>query len=918
MRDSSVASTKIEMWLACKEEILKGFDVSPEKGLDSAEVRRRRRRHGPNSLKKAKRRSAWVILVNQFESLVVLLLVAAATLSFAFKEWMEGVAIAVVLVINAAIGFLTEIKAMRSMEALQRLSRVSTKVLRNGHIQEIHAEELVPGDIAVLEGGDIVTADIRLIEASKLQADESTLTGESFPVSKQTEPLEGNVPLAERSNMLFKGTAVTRGSAKGVVVAIGMSTELGRISSLVEEAEEEITPLEKRLDQLGRRLIWVTLFIAALVATLGILSGKEIFLMIETAIALAVASIPEGLPIVATIALARGMWRMARRNALVNRLSAVETLGATSVICTDKTGTLTENRMTVTQVVLESGEIEISGEAVGNNSQFTKNGESIDPLRDKVLHEALEVGVLCNNASLQELDQKSKAVGDPLEVAFLVAGTKTGIYRNDLLKSAPEVREEAFDPEVKMMATFHKDGRYRVAVKGAPESVLKVCSRVMTNDGEREMSGEERQRWLERNNKMAEEGLRVLALGTKKVDSPGANPYENLSFIGLVGLLDPPRSEVRRAIDSCQDAGIRVIMVTGDQPVTALNVGLAVGLIDEKGVDIIHGKELKNPHELSEEERQRILQAPIFARVNPKQKLDLIAIHQRNDSIVAMTGDGVNDAPALKKADIGIAMGQRGTQVAREAADMVLKDDAFSTIVAAVEQGRVIFNNIRKFVLYLISCNVSEVAIVFLASLVNAPLPILPLQILFLNFVTDVFPALALGVGEGDPNILERPPRDPKESILTRQHWLAIGGYGLMITISVLGAFALAFTWLKMGEGQAVTVSFLTLAFAQLWHVFNMRESGSSFISNDITRNPFVWGALALCTGLILAAVYLPALATVLNVVHPGRAGWTLVVIMSIIPWGIGQALKSIGVKQSHMVLLQQKKVNIRENFPQA
>lgn len=889
-------------WTYSKEDLLKAFEVSSDQGLNTADVKDRHKQFGPNRLRKAKAKSVWLILADQFKSLLTLLLGVAALLSFIFGDWVEGLAILAVIIINGGIGFFTELKAVRSMEALYKLSSVSAKVRREGEIQEIPASELVPGDIVVVEGGDIVTADLRLIEASKLQADESALTGESVPVSKKIEQIEEDVPLAERMNMLFKGTAVTRGSGEGVVTATGMRTELGHISSLVEEAKEERTPLEKRLDQLGHKLIWVTLGIAAIIAVTGIVSGREIILMIETGIALAVATIPEGLPIVATIALARGMLRMARRNALVNRLSAVETLGATGIVCTDKTGTLTENQMTVVRIALEMVEIEVAGEASEKASSFSIEERAPEPSEQKVLNEALEIGVLCNNAYLkkEESSKEKKDVGDPLEVALLVAGAKAGIRRDELVKKFEEVREEAFDPEIKMMATFHKDnGHFRIAVKGAPESVLNVCTSLRTIEGERKMEDGDQKRWLEYNDQLAEKGLRILALATKKADSRDSKPYEDLTFLGLMGLLDPPRKDVRQAIASCKDAGVRVVMVTGDQPVTARNIALAVGLIEDKAEEVVQGKDLRNPDELSEEERRHLLRISIFARVNPKQKLDLIEAYQREGNIVAMTGDGVNDAPALKKADIGIAMGERGTQVAREAADMVLKDDAFSTIVAAVEQGRIIFGNIRKFVLYLMSCNVSEVMVVALASVVNAPLPILPLQILFLNLVTDVFPALALGVGEGDPAVMKQPPRSPKESILTRRHWVTIGGYGLMITFAVLGALALALTWFGMERKQAVTVSFLTLAFAQLWHVFNMRNPGSGFFRNDITRNRFVWGALALCCGLLLLAIYLPGFSHVLQVVHPGREGWTLILGMSAFPCLIGQLLKQIGLAKN-------------------
>lgn len=889
-------------WARPGETVLGELNVTAEKGLSATEARRRSRQYGLNRLREAKKKSAWSILTDQFKNFIIALLAAAAALSFAFGDWLEGLAIVAVILINATIGFVTELRAVRSMEALHRLGSVTTKVRRDGSIHEVPAERLVPGDIVILEGGDIVTADLRIIYEAKLQADESALTGESLPVSKNFEPLGEDTHLPERKNMLFKGTAVTRGTGEAVIVATGMNTELGRISTLVEEAEEEVTPLEKRLNKLAHKLIWAVLAIAVLIAVLGIITGKEMLLMIETSIALAVAAIPEGLPIVATIALARGMWRMARRNALVNRLSAVETLGATNVICTDKTGTLTENLMTVTRFVLDTGNITVNGNGNQSGGAFSRNGSVIDPAHDAVLHAALFVSVLCNNASITQgsSGDSSKAVGDPLEVALLVAASKAGIHREDYFESMPEEREEAFDSDIKMMATFNKDGeRYRVAVKGAPETILESCTSIMAGDGSSELSDEVRSQWMSRNDEMAGEGLRVLALATKTVEALEAKPYEGLQFLGLVGMLDPPRSDVHESLEKCRSAGIEVIMVTGDQAVTARNVGLAVGLIEEENAAVVNGQDLKSFEALSEDERRRLLGVQIFARVSPKQKLDLIALHQENGSIVAMTGDGVNDAPALKKADIGVAMGVRGTQVAREAAHMVLKDDAFSTIIAAVEQGRVIFANIRKSILYLLSCNVSEIMIVALASLVNAPLPILPLQILFLNLVTDVFPALALGVGEGDPDTLNRPPRDPKDPVLTKGHWLAIGGYGIAMTIAVLGALSYALVTLNMEERQAVTVSFLTLAFAQLWHVFNMRDRGSGFFSNDITRNRYIWGSLLLCVGLLLAAVYLPGLATVLKVVDPGPNGWALILIMSFMPWVIGQISKIAGRRQS-------------------
>ncbi len=866
------------------EDILAEQSVTIAAGLADAEARRRRARYGPNLLAEFQPESAWRILANQFQNLVVGLLVAASVVSFAFGEWLEGIAIGVVLAINAGLGFLTEIRAVRSMEALRRLGSMSAKVRRDGELREVPAEELVPGDIVCLEGGDVVAADVRLLRASKLQADESTLTGESLPVDKHAEPVAADAPLAECANLLFRGTSVTRGSAEGVVVATGMATELGRIASLAASAGEGSSPLEERLGALGRKLIGVTLGIAAVVAVGGILGGKKPFLMIETGIALAIATIPEGLPIVATIALARGMWRMARRNALINRLSAVETLGATRIICTDKTGTLTENKMTVTQIVTDAGEIALAG------SRFSRDGQPLDP-GERCLRAVLEVAVLCNNAALRDDGQ---VVGDPMETALLVAGARGGLEQAALAERLPELREEAFDSDIKMMATWHRDGeRVRVAVKGAPEPVLAACSRILGADGDHELTDAARQQWLERNRQKAEEGLRVLAFAEKTVEGPDAAPYEGLTFLGLVGLVDPPRADVRDAIATCKAAGIRVVMITGDQPVTARNVALAVGLTDQPDEDVIEGSELKSPDALHADERERILWASIFARVSPEQKLDLVTLHQQAGHIVAMTGDGVNDAPALKKAEIGVAMGLRGTQVAREAADMVLRDDAFASIVAAVAQGRVIFDNIRKFVLYLISCNVSEVAIVGLGSLLSEKLPLLPLQILLLNFVTDVFPALALGVSEGDPAVMRRKPRDPAEPILAPRHWRAAVYYGLLMTASVLGVFAVAMA-MGMGYDRAVTVSFLTLAFNQLFHVFNMRDRRSGLFRNEVTCNRWVWGALALCAAMLVAIVHIAPLARILHVVPLGPRGWAMVLAASLVPLLVGQLAKLV------------------------
>ncbi len=801
-------------------------------------------------------------------------------ISFVLGDIAEGVAIAFVLILNSAIGFFTELKAARSMEALMRIAKVRTRVRRGGEVCMIDAHELVPGDVVILEAGDVVTADLRLSEASNLQTDESVLTGESAPVTKGIEPVEKDAALGDRLSMAFKGTAITQGSGEGIVTATGMETELGRISDLAQSAEGEVAPLERRLDKLGHRLVWLTLALAALTIGAGILRGQDVAIMVQTGVALAVAAVPEGLPVVATLSLARGMWRMSQRNALITRLSSVETLGATTVILTDKTGTLTENRMTVVRYLLAEGDV-VLGEEETTDAQ--------EP--DSPMAWALRIGALCNNAELGDGSKDGRA-GDPMEIALLSVADDLGASRKRLLDDNPEVKEHAFDPDAKMMATVHETGGgYLFAVKGAPEAVIDVCTQVIGSDGTRTMTEDQRRKWTDRSNQAAQDGLRLLALAMKEEASRDAEPYEDLTLVGLVCLLDPVREDVPDAVEASRKAGVRVIMLTGDHADTARTIAREARLGDGE-MTVIESNEIAglDPETVSEEDRKRILEADVFARVSPETKLTLVSLFQDAGHVVAMTGDGVNDAPALKKADIGIAMGQRGTQVAQEAAHMVLQDDAFATIIVAMRQGRVIFDNIRKFVVYLMSCNVSEVLVVGLAVGAGLPTPLLPLQILFLNLVTDVFPAFALGLGKGDENVMTKPPRDPAESILDRPRWILIGVLGASITIATLGAFACALFGLGLDTGPAVSVAFLTLALAQLWNVFNVRDHDSGLLRNEVTQNRYVWTAIALCLGLIGFAIWFPPLADLLGLPDPGHAGLFLAAAASLVPLVLGQA----------------------------
>ncbi len=860
--------------------MLSSLSVSCSDGLSEQEAERRLRLYGPNIIPSPRKVSAFAVLLHQLKSPVVYLLSSAAILALYFGDWKEATAIAIVLVLNSLIGFVTEIKAARSMEALRTLGTHQVRVRRDGRTRLIPAAELVPGDIVVLEAGDKVAADLRLAEASNLAADKSTLTGESVAVAKGVTPVALDARLSDRTSMLFKGTSLTRGSGIGVVVASGLDTELGRITRLVEEAEPESSPLERKLARLSSQLLWGTLILTALIAGLGLATGKDAYIMVEAGIALAVAAIPEGLPIVATLALARSMWRMARRNALIERLSAVETLGATTVIFTDKTGTLTENRMTVRKFWLPSGEIEAIGAAQAASDAVNWRA---CPDQNPQLLCLLETAVLCNEATLGRVDAEDS--GDPMELALLRAGRTAGLERPSLLRLNPGVRKYAFDSSTKMMATVHRrEGLYHYFIKGAPEAVLAAAQRVPSDDGSLALDAAERTEWLSRVGEFGRRGLRVLAGATKESGTADNPPFEDLTFLGLIGLEDPARVDVPQAIQACQHAGIRVIMVTGDHAVTARAIGQIVGLGSEPRA--LEGRELAR---LAEEDAGALFDIGIFARVSPAEKLELVRAYQSAGEIVAMTGDGVNDAPALRQADIGIAMGLRGTDVAREAADMVLLDDAFPTIVRSIREGRVIFGNIRRFVAYLLSCNLAEVLVVGLAILSTLPLPILPLQILFLNLVTDVFPAFALAMGEGERGVLERPPRDPKEPILGQKQWLSIVMQSLALAAGTFAALALARFWLELDSSAVITVTFLTLAFGQLWHVFNMRSARSGLWKNEVSRNPWVWGSLVLCAALLAIAVYLPPLAQVLGLVRPDLTMWTVIFVASLAPLIAGQ-----------------------------
>jgi Ca2+-transporting ATPase len=857
-------------------DVLHRLRVEHAHGLADEDAKTRRKHFGPNAVPRQRSVSLLLLLLHQFASPVVYLLTTAAGLSLYFGKVTEGSAIAAVLGFNALIGFVTELKAARSINSLRALGGRNARVRREGHVRLISAIELVPGDIVLLDAGDAVSADLRLIEAAALAVDESMLTGESVPVDKHAEPVAREARASERTSMLFNGTTITRGSGAGVVVTTGTATELGRVTQLVLETNTGRSPLEQKLAKLSRQLALATMAGAAAIAAIGLAMGRDAFLITEAAIALAVAAIPEGLPIVATLTLARGMWRMARQNALIERLSAVETLGATTIILTDKTGTLTENRMTVRRLWLPSGEIELE---ISPSQEMGHSGL----IHNQQVLLLLRIAVLCNDAHLEPV--KSDGNGDPMEIALLRAGLQAGLQKEVMLKGHRVVRKYPFDSETKMMATVHEntDG-FLLAVKGAPEAVISAASQALGDQGEVSLHAALRSEWHQRAEQLAHHGLRVIACAMKMDTRADVPPCEGLVLVGLIGLEDPARAGVPQAIRDCRKAGIRVVMVTGDHAVTARSIGRSIGLADS--ADVVEGKGIDRAIAAGPRALREI---SIFARVSPSEKLKLVKAYQAAGDIVAMTGDGVNDAPALRQADIGVAMGLRGTDAAREAAAMILLDDAFPTIVKAIRQGRVIFGGIRNFVTYLISCNLSEVLIVGLAVATALPLPLLPLQILYLNLVTDVFPAFALALGEGEAGILNQPPRSAKEPILGRTQWLTVLLQTMVLTAGTFLALAVA-RWLEFDALQSVTVTFLSLAFGQLWHVFNMRSSEARIWVNEVTRNGWVWAALALCSLLLSVPPYIPFAANLLQLAPLTAKMWTVVLGCSFAPLALTQA----------------------------
>lgn len=872
------------------DEALARLGSSPA-GLDDAEAAARLVRWGPNRLRSAPPVPAWRILLAQFRSFVVVLLVAATALSLATGDALDAAAIAMVLLINTAIGFTMELRARRTMESLHGLEVPRATVIRGGARRDVDAAALVPGDVIVVEAGTRVPADARLLAAAELQAVESSLTGESLPVAKRADAvLAPDAPLAERANLLYRSTLVASGVGQALVVATGMATEVGRIGVLLGSVREEPAPLERRLDALGRRLAWVALAAAAAVAAVAWLRGEPTALALETAVALAIAAVPEGLPVVATVALAVGLRRMARRHALVRRLAAVETLGSATVVCTDKTGTLTAGEMVATRLWVDGRHYHVTGSGyAAAGSILRDDGSAVTATEGGVLRVAVAVGALVNRADVEEAAGVTRVRGDPTEAALLVLARKAGLDRARLLAESPEAGEIPFSSERMWMATFHRSpsGETTALVKGAPGAVLERCTARLADDGPVPLHADDRMAALRENEALAAGGLRVLALAyAPSAASMDEGSLHALVFVGLVGMMDPPAPGVAETIARLRGAGLRTVMITGDQHRTAEAIARELGLLRE-GDAVLDGRALDA---LSDEAlAARVERVGVYSRVSPEAKLRIVSALRGRGEVVAMLGDGVNDAAALKRADIGVAMGVRGTDLARESAGIVLRDDRFPTVAAAVEEGRIVYANIRRFVFYLFSCNAAEVLVVLAASLLGWSTALLPLQILWLNVVTDTFPALALAVEPGEADVMRRRPRDPSAALLSAAFLRSVAFHATLITLATLAAMALAAPW---GETRARTVAFTTLALAQTFHLGNARDREAVVAPKRAFRNRWALAAVAVVVGLQALAVYAPPLRRVLDVTPLGVREWLLVAACASLPAVVGQALK--------------------------
>ncbi len=865
------------------------LNTSAASGLSANEARARFLKFGANQLQEKKGVSPFSIFLEQFKNIIVWILIGAALVSGFLQEWIDALAIIAIVILNAILGFVQEYRAEKSLAALKKLSSPSSKVIRDGRLEIIPSSELVPGDLVELEAGDSMPADSRLVwVSSNFNAQEASLTGESSPVAKTVHALgEKEIPLADRANMVYMGTSVASGKAKALVAYTGMKTELGKIAGMVQAIGRETTPLQKKIEEFGRWIVYLCFALVALVFLLEWLRGGKIMDVFLTAVSLAVAAIPEGLPAVVTIALALGVHRMVRRNALIRKLPSVETLGCTTVICSDKTGTLTKNEMTVQKLFTGGRLFDVTGIGYAPKGEFLLGKERVDVAGYPDMKTLLRCGVLCNGAELVEKSGAYIIMGDPTEGALLTAAGKAGMVKKELENEFGFVDEIPFDSNRKKMTIIRQSaGRTTAFIKGAPDVLLNDCVNIEENGAVRKLTAGDRELVAKTNDRLAGEAMRVLAVACRELEA-GGGKYEadaverGLTFVGLVAMIDPPREEVKEAMRECRNAGIKAVMITGDHKNTAVAIAKSLGFFESDSL-ALSGEELDG---LSDEALyNEVKRVSVYARVSPEHKLRVVRAWRRHGEIVAMTGDGVNDAPAVKEADIGVAMGITGTDVTKEVSDMVITDDNFASIVSAVEEGRGIYSNIKKFIHYLLSCNAGEILVMLISSLAGLPVPLLPIHILWVNLVTDGLPALALGVDPVEPDIMKKAPRKTTEKVVTKDRALLMLIQGLFIAVCTLAAFIFVLFVEKEGIVRARTAAFIVLACSQLFHAFNCRSMTESLFKIGIMTNKKLIAATGISFILQMAAVYLPFAQKIFKTESLGPVDWIFVIGVSSLP----------------------------------
>lgn len=884
-----------------REEVIRLLGTDVHVGLSEQAVEANRARYGANRLAEEPG-TPWIIkFLNQFKDFMVLILIVASIVSAFLGDWIEAAVIIAIVIVNAILGVHQEGQAEKAVAALQKLSSLHARVLRGGRQELIDSEQLVPGDVVLLEAGDLVPADIRLVASVNLKAEEASLTGESVPVEKDADfAADAGTPLGDRANMLFSGTSVTYGRGKGVVTGIGEQTEIGRIADRIKGIKEEASPLQISLNQLSKILGMVCLAVCAVVFVVGVLRGGALLDMFMTAVSLAVAAIPEGLTVVVTIVLSLGMKRMAERHAIVKKLLAVETLGSVDVICSDKTGTLTQNEMTVTALYAGERTYELTGVGYAPAGEILLDGAPIEEM-DAVARRVLEIGCLCNDAELQQAGDGTYGIlGDPTEGAMLTAAAKGGVDRAALQAQWPNRGALPFDSDRKMMSVFHDgiaDGRTLSLTKGAPDIILARCVSELTESGERPLTDVRREAIMAANTGFARRALRVLAFAYRAHDPGDQQGVESdMTFVGLMGMIDPARPEVRDAMALCRRAGIRPVMITGDHKDTAVAIANDLGMMSP-GDGQLSGADLD---QMSDDDlREAVEHTAVYARVSPEHKVRIVSALRDRGHIASMTGDGVNDAPALKQADIGVAMGITGTEVAKSTSDMILTDDNFATIVSAVSEGRVIFSNIRKFVSFLLSCNVGEILVIFITTMILGPayVPLSPIQLLWLNLVTDSLPALALGQEKAEKDIMDRKPRRRDESIINREMLYMIIVQAAAIFGAVFAAFKIGIARYPGVNGPAAgarTYAFVALICAELFRAYSSRSEHQSVFSMGLFSNKAMLRATGISLLMLLVVIYVPFLDPIFGTVFLGLKDWAILLPLALVPFVAGELFKAV------------------------